>query len=87
MIHLQGHTGPDIKALVEQNDNDAMRTTRELIVEYICPDLIHFIQENTDIVIDSLYYDWDDSNLSGLITGLTSNSRYRDNEDYYYKKR
>ncbi|KIL35802.1 hypothetical protein SD71_10350 [Cohnella kolymensis] len=64
-------------------DQHDMRATRDLIVDYVIPDLGDFINKVSGIKFESMYYDWNDSDSSGLIIGLPQGSRYREHEDYY----
>lgn len=70
------------ETLVDLNDGD-MRATRDLIADYVLPDLIEFIKKESGIEYESIYYDWNDNDFSGLIIAYPQGSIYRVNEDYY----
>ncbi|WP_249900223.1 Na-translocating system protein MpsC family protein [Paenibacillus sp. PK3_47] len=83
IIRLERFMGKIMENLVVTKDNDALRSTSELIMDYLLPDFMKELKTFSDIEFDSFYYDWDDNNLSGVIVGLIKDNNYRLNEDYY----
>lgn len=82
IIRLESFLGKIMENLTTKDD-DALRSTSELIMEYLLPDFLKKLKSFSDLEFDSFYYDWDDSNLSGLIIGLIKNNNYKLYEDYY----
>jgi uncharacterized protein YbcI len=70
------------ETLVGLDDGD-MRATRDLIADYVLPDLVEFSKKENGIAYESIYYDWNDNDFSGLIIAYPQGGHYRVNEDYY----
>ncbi|WP_342421644.1 Na-translocating system protein MpsC family protein [Paenibacillus sp. FSL E2-0178] len=83
VIRLERFMGEIIEELILTNDYDALRSTRELILDFLLPDFLNQLRNFSDLEFDSFYYDCDDNNLSGVITGLIKDNNYQNNEDYY----
>jgi uncharacterized protein YbcI len=83
IIRLENFLGKIMENLITTKDNDALRSTSELIMDYLLPDFLKEFKQISDLEFDSLYYDWDDDNLSGLIIGLIKDNHYQQHEDYY----
>lgn len=72
-LHIRNFIGPVEKFLLNKEEEQAFRYTRELLMQSLLPDLTAYLEKEMDIKLDDLYYDWGLHNASGIIVGLLTN--------------
>ncbi|YCI24504.1 DUF2294 domain-containing protein [Paenibacillus sp. Z6-24] len=70
IFHLREFISPVENFLVNQEEEEAFRYTRELIMKSMLPELSAFLEENLETKVNDMYYDWGMHNASGIIVGL-----------------
>ncbi|WP_172198604.1 Na-translocating system protein MpsC family protein [Saccharibacillus qingshengii] len=70
IIHLEDFMGDEILNLIKLQDQDALRSVQELMVEHLLPNLASKIKETNGLDIAHFYYDWFDKDLSGMLIGM-----------------
>ncbi|ANF95730.1 Na-translocating system protein MpsC family protein [Paenibacillus bovis] len=81
IFHLREFISPVENFLLSQEEEEAFRYTRELIMKSMLPELRSFLQEHLEMEITDMYYDWGMHNASGIIVGLLE-AGWKDTLDY-----
>lgn len=81
MLHLRNFIGPVEQFLLNQKEEQVFRYTRELMMQSLLPELEAYLEQEMDMKIDDLYYDWGLHDASGIIVGLLANHS-RSSETY-----
>lgn len=81
IFHLRNFISPVEEFLLSQEEEQAFRYTRELIMKSMLPELKTFLNEQLHLEVTDLYYDWGLHNASGVIAGLFGSS-WMETEDY-----
>lgn len=84
LIHLRNFLSPVEEFLLSQEEEQAFRYTRELIMKSMLPELKVFLNEHLNLEVTDMYYDWGLHNSSGVIAGLFGSS-WMETEDYQGK--
>ena len=85
VFHLRNFISPVEQFLLKQEEEQAFRYTRELIMKSMLPELKTFLNDHLNLSIDELYYDWGMYNASGMIVGL-NNHNFGISADYKGKQ-
>lgn len=85
IFHLKNCISPVEKFLLNQEEEQAFRYTRELIMKSMLPELKNFLNEDLNLTVDELYYDWGIHNASGIIVGLDT-AHFEEPIDYNGKQ-
>ena len=86
ILHLKNFLSPVEKFLLSQEEEQAFRYTRELIMKSMLPELRNFMTEELELKVVDLYYDWGIYNASGVIVGLLDYDFNATQEDYKGKE-
>ncbi len=70
IFHLREFISPVENFLLSQEEEEAFRYTRELVMKSMLPELRAFLQEHLETEVTDMYYDWGTHNASGIIVGL-----------------
>lgn len=87
VLHLKNFLSPVEKFLLSQEEEQAFRYTRELIMKSMLPELRNFIIGELNLKVVDLYYDWGIYNASGVIVGLLDYDFDATKEDYEGKEK
>lgn len=86
VLHLKNFLSPVEKFLLSQEEEQAFRYTRELIMKSMLPELRNFMTQQLGLEVIDLYYDWGIYNASGVIVGLLDYDFYNKSDDYKGKE-
>jgi uncharacterized protein YbcI len=71
IMHIRNFIGPVEKFLLSQQEEQAFRYTRELMMKSLLPELESHLKVNCGMECEKLYYEWGLHNASGMIVGLS----------------
>ncbi|ARU63811.1 hypothetical protein CBW65_06205 [Tumebacillus avium] len=71
-IYIRNFLSPMEKVLLEQEQGDVVLELRQKMLDRLLPELRAYLEIQTGQGINELYYDWDLSNKSGMIFGVSS---------------
>lgn len=86
IIRLEGFLGDTVKTMISENSYGALSSTRELIVGYMLSQLGDTLQNEFDLPAAHFYYDWDDKNLSCIISVILREDEHYALDDHYAEK-
>lgn len=86
ILHLKNFLSPVEKFLLSQEEEQAFRYTRELMMKSMLPEIRNFMTEELGLKVVDLYYDWGIYNASGVIVGLLDYDFDATKEDYAGKE-
>ncbi|USB34055.1 Na-translocating system protein MpsC family protein [Paenibacillus sp. YPG26] len=69
-IHIRNFISPVEQFLLDKEEEQALRYTRELLMKSLLPELSAYMKAELGLVTEELYYDWGLHNASGMIVGL-----------------
>lgn len=72
-LHIRNFIGPVERFLLNKEEEQAFRYTRELLMKSLLPELAAYLKENLAIEVGELFYDWGIHNASGMIVALIKN--------------
>ncbi|WP_238653104.1 Na-translocating system protein MpsC family protein [Paenibacillus piscarius] len=72
-LHIRNFIGPVERFLLNKEEEQAFRYTRELLMKSLLPELAAYLKENMAIEVGELFYDWGIHNASGMIVALIKN--------------
>ena len=75
VLHLKNFLSPVEKFLLSQEEEQAFRHTRELIMKSLLPELRTFLHEKLQLEVKDMHYDWGLYNASGVVVGLLRTDR------------
>ncbi len=70
VFHLKNFISPVEKFLISQEEEQAFRYTRDLIMKSLLPELRSFLQHQLNMDVIDWYYDWGLHHASGVIVAL-----------------
>ncbi len=70
VFHLKNFISPVEKFLISQEEEEAFRYTRDLIMKSVLPELRSFLQYQLNMNVLDWYYDWGLHHASGVIVAL-----------------
>ncbi|MBU8880975.1 DUF2294 domain-containing protein [Bacillus sp. FJAT-29790] len=77
-IYLRSFMTPAEKILIDQNQEEIFRQTRDVIMRTLFPEIKAFVKAVTEINIGEFYYDWGLHNRSGILVGISANLNEKD---------
>ncbi|WP_340025872.1 Na-translocating system protein MpsC family protein [Paenibacillus sp. FSL K6-1096] len=72
-LHIRNFIGPVERFLLNKEEEQAFRYTRELLMKSLLPELAAYLKEKLAIEVGELFYDWGIHNASGMIVALIKN--------------
>lgn len=72
-LHIRNFIGPVERFLLNKEEEQAFRYTRELLMKSLLPELAAYLKEKMAIEVGELFYDWGIHNASGMIVALIKN--------------
>ncbi|WP_054943485.1 Na-translocating system protein MpsC family protein [Paenibacillus ihuae] len=72
-LHIRNFIGPVERFLLNKEEEQAFRYTRELLMKSLLPELSAYLQDNLSIEVGEIFYDWGIHNASGMIVALLKN--------------
>ncbi|MEI2397705.1 Na-translocating system protein MpsC family protein [Paenibacillus phytohabitans] len=72
-LHIRNFIGPVERFLLNKEEEQAFRYTRELLMKSLLPELAAYLKETTAMEVGELFYDWGIHNASGMIVALIKN--------------
>ncbi|MEK4849818.1 Na-translocating system protein MpsC family protein [Paenibacillus sp. FSL H7-0756] len=72
-LHIRNFIGPVERFLLNKEEEQAFRYTRELLMKSLLPELAAYLKESMAIEVGELFYDWGIHNASGMIVALIKN--------------
>ncbi|WP_150273408.1 Na-translocating system protein MpsC family protein [Paenibacillus tepidiphilus] len=69
-LHIRNFIGPVERFLLNKEEEQAFRYTRELLMKSLLPELAAYLKEHMAIEVGELFYDWGIHNASGIIVAL-----------------
>lgn len=77
IIRIEGFLGSIMETMIAEKSHGALNSTRELIVGYMLSQLDEDLSSELNLDVAHFYYDWNDSDLSCIISVVL-----RENEHY-----
>lgn len=68
IIHIKGFLGDIVQSMIAENSYGALSSTRELIVGYMLSQLDADLSSELNLSVAHFYYDWNDEDLSCIIS-------------------
>ena len=84
-FYIRNFLTPTEKVLMNQNQEQTVQQTRDLVMQTLIPEIKAFLKIVTGMEIREFYYDWSLHNKSGMFTGVCSDSTSTDipiNEEF-----
>ncbi|MEK3760512.1 MULTISPECIES: Na-translocating system protein MpsC family protein [unclassified Paenibacillus] len=72
-LHIRNFIGPVERFLLNKEEEQAFRYTRELLMKSLLPELAAYLKESMAVEVGELFYDWGIHNASGMIVALIKN--------------
>ncbi|MEK3900821.1 MULTISPECIES: Na-translocating system protein MpsC family protein [unclassified Paenibacillus] len=72
-LHIRNFIGPVERFLLNKEEEQAFRYTRELLMKSLLPELAAYLKDSMAIEVGELFYDWGIHNASGMIVALIKN--------------
>lgn len=69
-LHIRNFIGPVERFLLNKEEEQAFRYTRELLMKSLLPELSAYLKEHLSAEVSELFYDWGLHNASGMIVAL-----------------
>ncbi|MBW4083931.1 Na-translocating system protein MpsC family protein [Paenibacillus sp. S150] len=69
-LHIRNFIGPVERFLLNKEEEQAFRYTRELLMKSLLPELAAYLKDMMAIEVGELFYDWGIHNASGMIVAL-----------------
>lgn len=69
-LHIRNFIGPVERFLLNKEEEQAFRYTRELLMKSLLPELSAYLKDEMGIEVGELFYDWGIHNASGMIVAL-----------------
>lgn len=69
-IHIRNFISPVEQFLLDKEEEQALRYTRELLMKSLLPELSAYLKTELAIDVQEMYYDWGLHNATGMIVGL-----------------
>ncbi|RUT30630.1 DUF2294 family protein [Paenibacillus zeisoli] len=69
-IHIRNFISPVEQFLLDKEEEQSLRYTRELLMKSLLPELSAYLKAELAIETQEMYYDWGLHNASGMIVGL-----------------
>ncbi|EPD92706.1 hypothetical protein HMPREF1207_00477 [Paenibacillus sp. HGH0039] len=82
-LHFRNFVSAVEMILLDKQKGEAVRETRQMVMDVLLPDLKEFITQTVGIAIEEIYYDWDLEDHSGIMIGLTNKSLDADIQEKY----
>ncbi|WP_068615230.1 Na-translocating system protein MpsC family protein [Paenibacillus tuaregi] len=69
-IHIRNFISPVEQFLLDKQEEQALRYTRELLMKSLLPELSAYLKNELTLEVQEMYYDWGLHNATGMIVGL-----------------
>ena len=77
-FYIRNFLSPTEKVLMNQNQEQTVQQTRDLVMQTLIPEIKAYIKIVTGMEIREFYYDWSLHNKSGMFTGVCLDSTSTD---------
>lgn len=88
VIYLRNFLSPTEKILLQQDQVESVRHTRDLVMKALIPEIKAYLLQDAQMNIREFYYDWGFDNYSGILVGMESdpNSLLYSPQEWYAGK-
>ncbi|PLT46011.1 hypothetical protein B8V81_4442 [Paenibacillus pasadenensis] len=85
-MHFRQFVSVVEKIMLQQNKDEAVRDTRQLVMDLIVPEFKALILRTLGLELQHIYYDWNLDNHSGIMIGLVDSSLFDRYQESYRGK-
>jgi uncharacterized protein YbcI len=78
IVYIRNFLTPTEKVLINQNQDESVQQTRDLVMHTLIPEIKAYIKIITGMEIREFYYDWGLHNKSTMFTGICTDSTSTD---------
>ncbi|MDQ0970863.1 uncharacterized protein YbcI [Neobacillus niacini] len=78
IVYIRNFLTPTEKVLINQNQDESVQQTRDLVMQTLIPEIKAYIKIVTGMEIREFYYDWSLQNKSAMLTGISTDSTSTD---------
>jgi uncharacterized protein YbcI len=78
IVYIRNFLTPTEKVLINQNQDESVQQTRDLVMHTLIPEIKAYIKIITGMEIREFYYDWGLHNKSAMFTGICTDSTSTD---------